>query len=429
VVDEMAKGQRLAAGEDPYALARLFRGWSGKVDAFLRHSPFKFSSYEDVGKGLQEILRPLDGQLDEFRAYIVSRRTLELLGRAERVETGILEADAREIVSRYDKEFSKAFEDLKEYQDHCLNYLRDSGLLDNKTYLKIKALNDDYVPLYRVMEGTEGKGIGKGLQARNPIKKIKGSWRDIQDPLESIVKHTDRYRNMAERNAIGEALVKLAEKNEGMGKFVEKIPTPMQAIKIKPEELERFGLENVPEDAVAIFRPSAFMPKENVISVWRKGKQTLYEVLPDVARTFQALDKENVNLITKLLSYPASWLRAGATLTPEFIGRNPIRDQFSAFVYSKYGFVPGVDLLRGIFNLAGKTDTYWDWKKGGGDHAMLVSMDRAYMQDKLADVLQKYPVRNLIKNPIEALRVLSELGEAGTRIGEFRKGIKKKGRT
>lgn len=423
------KKDALPATEDPYKLARLFRGWSGKVDAFLRHSPFKFSTYEDVGKSLQEILRPLDGRLDEFRAYIVSRRTLDLLGRPEKVETGILEADAREVINRFDKDFSQAFEDLKEYQDHCLNYLRDSGILDNKTYAKIKALNDDYVPLYRVMEGTEGKGIGKGLQARNPIKKIKGSWRDIQDPLESIVKNTYLYINMAERNAIGEALVKLAEGNEGMGKFVEKIPTPMQAIKIKPEELERFGLENIPEDAVAIFRPSAFMPSENVISVWRKGKQTLYEVHPDVARTFQALDKENVNLITKILSYPASWLRAGATLTPEFIGRNPIRDQFSGFVYSKFGFVPSIDFIRGIFAMATKNDLYWEWKKGGGDHAMLVSMDRAYMQDRLADVLQKYPVRNLIKNPIEALRILSEINEAGTRIGEFGKGIKKEGRT
>jgi hypothetical protein len=171
------------------------------------------------------------------------------------------------------------------------------------------------------------------------------------------------------------------------------------------------------------------MPKDNVISVYRDGKPELYQVHPDVARTFQALDKESVNALTELLSYPASWLRAGATLTPEFIARNPLRDQFSAFVYSKYGFVPGVDLVRGVFELAGKTDVYWDWKKGGGDHSMLVSMDRSYMQDQLVDVLQKYPVQNLIRNPIEGLRVLSELGEAGTRIGEFRKGILEEGRT
>jgi hypothetical protein len=131
----------------------------------------------------------------------------------------------------------------------------------------------------------------------------------------------------------------------------------------------------------------------------------------------------------KLLSKPASWLRAGATLTPEFIGRNPIRDQFAAFVYSKYGFLPGIDLVRGIFSMAKKDDMYWDWKKGGGDNSMLVSMDRNYLQDNLGELISKYPVLNRIKNPMEALRILSELGEAGTRIGEFRKGIQAEGDT
>jgi hypothetical protein len=429
IVDEMAQGRKLTATENPYKLARLMRGWSGKVDAFLRNKPFKFKTYEDVGKSFQEIIKPVEGKLEEFRAYIVSKRTIELGKRTENVETGVLLADAKEIIKKYDGEFSQAFNDLKEYQDHTLNYLRDSGVIGKDTYAKIKALNDDYVPLYRVMEQTEGKGAGAGLEARNPIKKIKGSWRDIQDPLESIIKNTYLYINMAEKNAIGEALVKMAEKNDGMGKFVEKIPTPMQETKITPEELAKFGLDNVPEDAVSIFRPSAFMPKENVITVYRNGEKELYQVHPDVARTFQALDKESVGLLEKALSYPASWLRAGATLTPEFIARNPVRDQFSSFLYSKYGFIPGVDLVRGIFNLAGKTDLYWNWKKGGGDHSMLVSMDRSYMQDQLSDVLQKYPVKNLIRNPIEGLRVLSELGEAGTRIGEFRKGLIVEGAT
>ncbi|OPY16379.1 MAG: hypothetical protein A4E69_00249 [Syntrophus sp. PtaB.Bin138] len=428
-VKEMTKGRKISVAEDPYKLARIFRGWQGKVDAFLRHKPFEFKTYRDVGKSFQEIVKPIDGKLDEFRAYIVSKRTLELEGRAEPIETGILPADAKEIVTKYDPEFAQTFKDLKEYQEHTLNYLRDSGVIGKDTYAKIKALNDDYVPLYRIMEQTEGKTLGGDLQARNPVKKIKGSWRDIQDPLESIIKNTYLYINMAEKNAIGDALVKMAEKTQGLGKFIEKIPTQMQGTKITPEELAKYGLENIPEEAITIFRPSAFQPKDNVITVYRDGKPELYQVHPDIARTFQALDKESVNTITKLLSYPASWLRAGATLTPEFISRNPLRDQFSAMIYSKYGFVPGVDLARGIFNLAGKSEIYWDWKKGGGDHSMLVSMDRAYLQNQLADVLQKYPVRNLIKNPIEALRVLSELGEAGTRIGEFGKGIQKEGST
>jgi hypothetical protein len=92
--------------------------------------------------------------------------------------------------------------------------------------------------------------------------------------------------------------------------------------------------------------------------------------------------------LTRLLSYPAKWLRAGATLTPEFIARNPARDQFTAFVYSKYGFMPGYDLSKGIFHAIKKDDLYWKWKISGGEHSMLVSMDREYLQKSLDKVLR-----------------------------------------
>lgn len=435
IVDEMAPN-KLKASDDPYKLARLMRGIDGKVETFLDHSPFKFKTYEEVGKSFKDILKPLKDNLDEFRAYILSRRTLDLSKR--NIETGILPADAKVVVEKYNDQFSKSFGDLKEFQDHTLTYLKDSGMIDQKTYDKIKTLNEDYVPLYRIMEDNAGKkvGMGSGLVASNQIKKIKGSWRDIQDPLESIIKNTALYINAAEKNAVGESLIKLAEKTEGMGKFVEKIPTPTKGTKGKIDEIftaaeltqmAEIGID--PDASFTIFRAASFVPKDNVISVWDKGDQKLYQVHPDIAKVFQALDKENSNLLMRLLATPASWLRAGATLTPEFIGRNPLRDQFSAFVYSKYGFIPGYDLAKGIFSMAKKDQMYWDWKKGGGDHSMLVSMDRDYLQDKLGDLLQKYPVMNRIKNPIECLRILSEIGEEGTRIGEFRKGIKKEGAT
>jgi len=80
--------------------------------------------------------------------------------------------------------------------------------------------------------------------------------------------------------------------------------------------------------------------------------------------------------------------------------------------------------MKGIVSLAKKDNAYWDWVKEGGQHSMLVSLDRTYLQKGIGD-LTKSPIRNLIKNPIEALRLLSMLGEAGTRMGEFKKGIKK----
>jgi len=449
-VNEMAKGDRLIPQQDPYKLARLMRGWVGKAEAFIKNKPFRFADFKDVegSKGLKEILKPVEDHLDEFRAYAVSKRALELHQRG--ITSGLEAADARAVVAQYDEQFNRAFEELKQYQDHTLQYLHDAGLIDTVSLAKMKILNQNYVPFYRVMEDTKGQGVGKGLQSRQPIKRIRGSGRDIVDPIESIIKNTFLYINLAEKNAVGKALVDLAHTNEGFGKFIERIPTPLQKIKVNVSEgpmakemgqihaemkimADQLGIETVElggmADTFDIFRASAFAPRGDVIAVWSKGKRSYYQLSPDLARVFQGLDRENANMIIKILSYPASWLRAGATLTPEFVGRNPIRDQFTAFVYSKYGFIPGVDLVRGIFSMVKKDDLYWAWKKAGADHSMLVSMDRDYIQDNLADVLQKYPVKNLIKNPINALRILSELGEQGTRIGEFKKGIAKEGMT
>jgi hypothetical protein len=427
VVREMAQGEKIPVSKDPYKLARLMRGWTGKAEAFLKNKPFDFGTYKDISgsKSLKEILDPIRDNLDFFRAYIVSKRTLELEGR--KIDTGILHEDAVEIVNKYDKEFRTSFEDLKKFQDSTLDYLKQSGLIDQKSYDAMKTANADYVPFYRVMENQKGYGVGRGIQSWNPIKGIKGSWRDIQDPLESIIKNTFTYINLAEKNAVGRALVDLAKNKEGLGKFVEKIPTPTRGIEVKPEELQKWlkeiGLDGEIDpaniDNLTIFRPNAFMPKDNVIQVWENGKRELYQVHPDIAKTFQALDSESANMILRILAKPASWLRAGATLTPEFIARNPLRDQWSSFIYSKYGFVPVFDTARGLFAMAKKENLYWEWKKSGGDHSMLVSMDRDYLQDNLGELLQKYPVANLAKNPINALRILSELGEEGTRLGEF----------
>lgn len=419
------KGEEIDISKDPYKLARLMRGWHGKAEHFFEYSPFKFKTYENIGKPLKDILTPLKGSLDEFRAYIASKRAIELDQRG--IETGILREDAEKVVTDFGSKFEKVFRELKEYQDATLQYLADSGLLGADTLKQMREANSDYVPFYRVMEEARVPGTGRGLEARQPVKKIKGSWRDIHDPLESIIKNTYLYINLAEKNAVGRALIELAESKEGMGKYVEKIPTPMQVIKVQKTDLkaiiEEFGID-LPEGAVEIFRPSAFIPKENVISIWRNGKRELYEVHPEIARTMQALDRESMNLLMRILSKPAQWLRAGAVLTPEFMARNPIRDQFSAFCYTKYGFVPGFDMMRGIFSMAKKDQLYREWKKGGGAHSMLVSLDRQYLQKNLQE-LMRHPVRNMVKNPIELLRMLTEFSEAGTRIGEFKRARKK----
>jgi hypothetical protein len=528
IVDAITGGDPLQTSKNPYELARLMAGWTGKADAFLEHKTFGFKDYEWKNKSLKDILEPVKGDLDNLRAYMVAKRSLELKDR--NIETGISAGDAAQVVREQIKH-DPIFKELQKYQDDVLQYLVDSGVLGKNDAIKMKTLNREYVPFYRVMEPSGKGGTGTGFEVSKPTKAIKGSWRDIVDPLESIVKNTYTFIQVAEKNTVMKSLVDLANKYEGMGKFVEKIPESMQKIIVKEPELlgilqkygkwtettkyketqrtvgekirnidaageetaggstraselmeqqalealkargrtegeartildkikkaptnevktriiereieklsvqetvKEFGLD-IPDNIIELFRPSAFAPSGNVIGVWKNGKQSYYEVHPDIAKVFKGLDRESTNTLLKVLSYPARWLRAGATLTPEFILRNPLRDQFSALTYTRYGFVPGVDLARGMFHLVKGDNLYWEWKKSGGEHSMLVSLDREYLQKSLDQILKENNAtdisKSIVKNPLQALQILSELTESGTRIGEFGKGVKKEGTT
>lgn len=460
VVSQMTKGEEIPVSKDPYKIARLSRGWWGKADSFLEYKPLDFKTLQPIkdSKSLRDILLVVKDNLDEYRAYLISKRAIEIKQKRG-AQTGVRIEDATEVVKTLRGKFEESARDLVAYQNHVLKYLKDSGIISIDSFDMWSEMYKAYVPFYSDVEKLRNVGAGKGYEAYNPVKKIRDSWSDIVDPLESIIKNTYVFINLAERNSVGTALVKLAAKKEGLGLFIEKIPQPLKKQKVSIVEaldspvmqavlqvltredpfVVKLMTEMVKGTAKGlsfdIFRPSPFSPKENVIAVWQHGERKLYQVHPDIARSIQALDREDVGTVIRLMSYPSKLLRLGATLTPEFsVARNPIRDQFSAFVFSKYGFKPGIDFTRGIFHTLKQDDLYWKWKASGGEHSMLVSLDREYLRKGLDALLKRKGVflpniRNVVKNPIEMLRMISEFTETGTRMGEFINVYNKEGKT
>lgn len=395
---EEAGVKGLPIEQDPYKLAWLARGWSGKAETLL-HKGVLDAGGKKIGKSLDEILNPVEKELDDFRAYIVSKHSLEVTARGK--HTGITDKDAIEVINNSPARYQQVLDDLVQYQDAAMKQLVDAGVISEQALTKMRSAYSNYVPFYRVFDESPGEiaewlSQGAFANLRNPVKKMTGSTRDIVDPLESIVKNTYLFTNVAERNRVGRAIVELADQKPGLGRLVEKV------------EGGRSG-------------------RENVLTVYRNGQPEHYQLEPELYRATLALDKESANLAVKLLSYPASWLRAGAVLSPDFMVRNPVRDAFTAFINSKYGFVPVIDTMRGLFHAVKKDDLYWQWMNSGGAHSTLVSLDRDYLQKNLRQVLPGNVRQQLMNNlnPVEWLRSLSELSEQATRLGEFGKGIRK----
>lgn len=425
----------------------LLRGASGRAQAFLKQGRVD-ENFNVVGKSLDEIMQPVKANLNEARTYIKDKRALELEKRGIMTGSDLTPAERQRNVSFLEQQFpyfKQHHQDLKEYQDALLKELVDSGFLSADDVAKFKADNQEYVPFFRVYESEAGAGASKGGRTNvgsgaanlsSPIKRIKGSDREIIDLYESIIKNTYQYVTLAERNKATLSLIDSVVNAEGLGGLVEKVPTPMQGTKFTLEEL-RATLERANVDTgsldmetmISIFRPANVAPgKDNIIGVFRNGKREFYQLDPELYRAVTAADKEQMNIIVRAANMPVRILRSGIVNTLEFWLRNVWRDQFSALVNSKNGYIPYIDLVRGMYHVLGKTDTFTKFLASGGAQSMRQSLDRKYLQAdmrKLLAVSMKDKSMNVIKNPLEAMRALSELSELGTRVGEFSRGVKK----
>jgi hypothetical protein len=430
--DLVSGGKPVPVKDDPYSLARLTRGNFGKGDQFIQLSPFKFGTLENVGKPLLKILDPVKEDIDGFRAYAVASRAIELDRRA--IHTGISIEDARYVATAGKSKYETVFNELQKYQTHLLDYLKDSQVISLKSHKLMTEANKDFVPFYRAIEQEAGsRSSGQGLQPRNPVKEIIGSGRQIIDPIESIIKNTYFYIDLAERNRVMTKMLDLSKtRGEEADLFMKKMTPPTRPIEVTENEVEAYfkerGIEDVDPEAFDIFRSYHMPLKDNEVVVFNKGKREVYKVSPDVAKSVRALDSEAAGLLVQILHVPAAYLRAGTILSPEFTVRNLARDQVAAMTLSKNGYIPFVHALSGLGSLFSKDVHYQNWLKSGGANSAMVSIDRDYIQNHIFKLSKETglidQVWNVVKSPFEALRVVSELIENSTRLAEFKLATK-----
>lgn len=409
--------------EDAYQLARLTRGQFGKASYFLERGTFDFGTLKDTGKPLREILEPVSKDLNGLRAYLTSRRAVEI--EASGRKSGIDLAAAEQVVAEGGARYGKIADELVGYQQAVLKYLKDSGVLSEEAFAAMTEANKHYVPFYRVLdEGVGGPKGGGSLGPGSPIKRLKGSERDIVDPLESIIKNTYAYISVAERSDAGMALID-ALKAQG-----EKVTTHRpKAAAETVQYLRENGVRNADPAALADMIENAGASDGTVIRGWRDGVRHEVKVNdPELVIAFQNIDRSTAGLLTKILSVPSRSLRAGTVVLPDFIARNLIRDFITAFINSKGVFTP-IDSLKGLYSVLRKDQHWENWVKGGGSNSAMAALDRAYLQESLTSLAGETGLMsrawNVIKNPVDTtlrpLQMVSELIEGATRVGEFRK--------
>jgi len=469
--------REVEAKDDPYILARLFAGSPKKIKDILEYGMIDLKNPigERLSDGLNPVLREIPiTSMKPFTTWMVARRMVEdILPRVKREKMALPVAEhirartglsEEQWVSIYrakerDARFNNWADRIRQFQQEVYKAWATSyGFKSGDVETLIEA-NNHYIPLHRVMDepsytpSPKKSGAGKafvGLPKPGTTKRAKGSARQIRDPIAEIYQNTFLLLDLAERNYVARALIDLVEGTEGGGIVArklkktrkEKTEFPLREIKAHLESLlrevtgEPYGERGGPEVPHRVLDMYATIwrthkqranPKDREISVWKDGEEVVYEIDdPALASAIYRLDPVPANIVVKLLRPFSQSLRLGATLTAEFMARNPIRDVWSAAMYSNLGVKMPYYWARGLFDvLEGQTQKgnamYSAWIQSGGSYGSALNLTKAEIEVRqLRLATGQSTASRWLAHPVEALKLLAQITEESTRVGVFR---------
>lgn len=392
-LERNVKGKISSAENSIYKAARLFKGTPEKITKMIntRLKPI-VRSIEKAGYHSNDLGR---------YALAVHSKDVNAAG----YKSGFTDAEIEDVINKFGTpEMEYARKQLVEINNETLNAIADAGVISQELRDTLRARWQNYIPLNRDVDDVVGRisGLSQATaNVANPIKALKGSEKNVIEPLENMVQGIAKNINAAERNKVASHLTKLAN-IDTEGQFIRRM---------KPDE----KLEGKTQVTV----------KEN-------GESVHYEVDKDVYNALLTLDRESSTALVRFLSVPASWLRAGATLTPEFVLRNPIRDYRNARIISESGFRMddwAVGAASAIMGKFGKGKLYQDWVENLGAYGNMVTEDRnsfAAAQRKVLTQSSNQKFFNVVdpRNIISLMRNLSDITESATKVGEYRAALR-----
>ena len=428
--EAVKRGATLADGQTTDYLIRQYYSVAGLAKQILTVNTNTINpdgQIEITGRGLASILNDFDNLIirlepnknqrnQDLKDYLIARRYWNDLQQREDVEvTDQQKLDSAKtldsLAMKYGdslKWFDETAKEIYEFQKRVLRIAVDSGNMKEETYKNITDKNQNYIPFQRVLDEEFGEydSAGQGKVFTNAtinrvIKKIVGSEREVKDPIGSIIKNTFRIVDLAAQNRVALSISSLAD--------------------IMPEYIQPIGplMETIEVDGKKVKRPTGEAPK-GTITVFEDGKRKYYRVAPPILKAVEQMRPEQFNFVQKFFQAPASVLRAGATLIPEFWVRNVIRDMQSAFIQSEARPIPIIDPIRGLVALIGKTDLHNQWMQAGGsfnNYMELTDNGMARAQKEL--ISNDGKIARYLKNPLRIPEDISLTFEQAVRIGTF----------
>lgn len=440
----------------PYSLAFLSRKAEYNA-AYIITTELCDMEGKPVGKGLMERLMPVVNNMDDFNTYLLAKRGAEILQNKPDIlfapnpklnNAKTLQEIADDIETEH-PEFAEVSEDIYDFIRQVQRlYGVESGLESSEQLDYLENLYPNYVPLQRILGHSSAKltgGAKSGFANQNSnIRRLKGSTKDFLAPTDALINFVTRVVKTARRNAVGVAIAKIANNNEGLDGIISRIaPDEIATVfdnsqkkqklfdKIMSKEYK--GIENVIDkktgkpvnfkDLLDEFfddKELKFMPYANdakgVVGFRVNGETQYFQI--GNKRLYKAItniDSKELEPTLKILAKIQRWWKYGIVgSNPVYIAGNLNRDLGTAWESSDdiNPLVYAAKYVQAAKKCLAEDPEYRQFLAMGGGHNTRIEWKKWHLKKELKNL-----VRAGEKNV--AKKVLNELAEPFILAGEL----------
>jgi hypothetical protein len=361
--------------------------------------------------GLESIIKDVDN-IDNLDQYMIAKQATDVNTRG--ITTGRDLKKDEQLIKAFGPQYEEHAKAVNQYSQKLLDYAVESGLVKKDTAQMLKERYPNYVPLKRVMDDIEQVSTGKGVASiskQTVVQSIKGSERQIESPIESLLQKTNEVFAQGEKNKAAKVLASY-----------EKLPNnPFQLKEIKVMVDEKTGRRILMEGDNA----------KDTISFFDNGEKRIFKTTPEIATAAKALDVQQLNILGKILALPVRIAKVGITgINLPFVGANIVKDQVSAFINSSNALRTSVanpiNFIKSLFSAVKHDELYQEMVRAGGGGTSF-DIARNQLPQTVSRIRAGRSVASKIKytvtHPRELLRAAENVigrSEEFTRLQQYR---------
>lgn len=349
-------------------------------------------------------------ELSRLGQYLIARHHVDVANRGGEIATGRNLLDDVNMLNAYDEQnpsFKKKADQVSQYSQKLLELKRDSGLISEESYNRLKEAYPHYVPLERIFapeETPSGRGSSEAaasLSSTSAQRRLKGSTREIDDPFVTLLAQTGKIVHEAEVNKAAETIV------------------------------HSMTFPDNPLGVVPVKNASEVPSNKGKISVFENGEKKFYQVEPWVEESAKRLNSVQLGLAERMINLSSKLSKMGMTgMNIPFVGSNFLKDIRTAFVNApswrasikSQPWLAPITTVKSFMDVIGHGKWMQEMDRQGASYS-LMDLSKEALPKNIKDVRRRSGLRVLsypLHSPLATLEHFIGSTEKVTRQNIFR---------